>query len=161
MSRNPLYSAGHVQLPNRVLLLCSPCVSRHQVPCSASQVVPGAHRVVGPGTHQGSGPREVHTTGWAWVGRPKPAGLAHFQRRFSPPFLSPEGSSTLSSWRRHHSQYRESFTARGHPQARGGGGRSPEEDHPTLRKHPQVEKKEATVGSVTMINGAMSSTLMG
>jgi hypothetical protein len=61
-SMSPLYSAGHVQLPNRVLLLCSPCASRHQVPCSASQVVTGAHRVVGPGTHQVSGPREVHTT---------------------------------------------------------------------------------------------------
>jgi hypothetical protein len=62
MSRSPLYSAGHVQLPIRVLLLCSPCASRHQVPCSTSRVVPRAHRVVGPGTHQGSGPREVHTT---------------------------------------------------------------------------------------------------
>jgi hypothetical protein len=29
------------------------------------------------------------------------------------------------------------------------------------RKHPKVEKKEDTVGRVTMINGAMSSTLMG
>jgi hypothetical protein len=28
-------------------------------------------------------------------------------------------------------------------------------------KHPQVEKKEDTVESVTMINGAMRSTLMG
>jgi hypothetical protein len=28
-------------------------------------------------------------------------------------------------------------------------------------KHPQVEKEEDTVGSATMINGAMSSTLMG
>jgi hypothetical protein len=28
-------------------------------------------------------------------------------------------------------------------------------------KNPQVEKKEDTVGRVTMINGAMSSTLMG
>jgi hypothetical protein len=53
---------GHVQLPNRVLLLCSPCASSNQVPCSASRVVPGAHRVVGPSTHRGSGPREVHTT---------------------------------------------------------------------------------------------------
>jgi hypothetical protein len=34
-------------------------------------------------------------------------------------------------------------------------------DCPTRRKHPQVEKKEDTVGSVTMINSAMSSTLMG
>jgi hypothetical protein len=61
-SRSPPYSAGHVQLTNRVLILCSPCAPRHQVPCSASRVVPGAHRVVGPGTHRGSGPREVHTT---------------------------------------------------------------------------------------------------
>jgi hypothetical protein len=62
MSRSPLYSAGHVQLPIRVLLLRSPCASRQQVQCSASRVVPGAHQVVSPGTHRGSGPREVHTT---------------------------------------------------------------------------------------------------
>jgi hypothetical protein len=61
-SRSPLYSAEHVQLPNRVLLLCSLCAPRLQVSCSASRVVPGAHRVVGPGTHRGSGPREVHMT---------------------------------------------------------------------------------------------------
>jgi hypothetical protein len=30
----------------------------------------------------------------------------------------------------------------------------------TRRKHPQVENEEDTVGCVTMINGAMSSTLM-
>jgi hypothetical protein len=36
-----------------------------------------------------------------------------------------------------------------------------EEDRLSRRKHPQVEKKEDTVGSVTMINGAMSSNLMG
>jgi hypothetical protein len=36
------------------------------------------------------------------------------------------------------------------------GGRS------TISKEaPQVEKKEDTVGRVTVINGAMSSTLMG
>jgi hypothetical protein len=40
-------------------------------------------------------------------------------------------------------------------------GRSPEEDRSSRRKHPQVEKKEDTVGRVTMINGAISSTLMG
>jgi hypothetical protein len=28
-------------------------------------------------------------------------------------------------------------------------------------KHTQVEKKEDIVGSVTLINGAMSSTMMG
>jgi hypothetical protein len=48
-----------------------------------------------------------------------------------------------------------------HPQARERGGRSPEEDRPSRRKHPQVEKKEDTVKSVTMINSAMFSTLMG
>jgi hypothetical protein len=31
-------------------------------------------------------------------------------------------------------------------------------DRPPQRKHPQVEKKEDTVGRVTMINGAMSNT---
>jgi hypothetical protein len=36
-----------------------------------------------------------------------------------------------------------------------------EGDRPPRRKHPQVEKKEDTVGRVTMINSAMSSTLMG
>jgi hypothetical protein len=99
--------------------------------------------------------------GWAWAGRPKPAGLAQFRGRFGPPFLAPEGSSTLSPWRRRHSEGGEPFAPRGHPQARERGGRSPEEDRPTRRKHPQVEKEEYTVESVTMINGAMSSTLMG
>jgi hypothetical protein len=55
------------------------------------------------------------------------------------------------------------FAPGGHPQARERerGGRSPEGDRPPRRKQPQVEKKEDTVGRVTMINGAMSSTLMG
>jgi hypothetical protein len=78
----------------------------------------------------------------------------------APPFLAPEGSSTLKPWRHCHLQggshsHREAI----HKLERGG--RSPEEDRPTRRKHPQVGKKEDTVGSVTMINGAMSSTLMG
>jgi hypothetical protein len=51
---------------------------------------------------------------------------------------------------------------RGHSQAREKRREIvPERDRSTRRKHPQVEKKEDTVGSVTMINGAMSSTLMG
>jgi hypothetical protein len=79
----------------------------------------------------------------------------------APPFLAPEGSSTLSPGRRRHSRNREPFAPRGHPQAREREGRSSEEDRPSQRKHPQVEKKEDTVGSVTMINGAMSSTFMG
>jgi hypothetical protein len=56
---------------------------------------------------------------------------------------------------------RQPFAPGGHPQARERGGRSLEEDRPSRRKHPQEEKKEGTVGSVTMINGVMSSTLMG
>jgi hypothetical protein len=80
-----------------------------------------------------------------------------------PPFLVPEGFSSLSLWRRRHSQYRDPFASRGHPQARERerGGRSLEKDRSTRMKHPQVENKEDTIGSVTMINGAMSSTLMG
>jgi hypothetical protein len=55
----------------------------------------------------------------------------------------------------------EPFVPGGHPQARERGGRSPEGDQPPRRKHPQVEKKEDTVGRVTRINGAMPSTLIG
>jgi hypothetical protein len=90
------------------------------------------------------------------AGRPGP-----LRGSVRPPFFAPEGSSTLKSWRRRHSQRREPFASGSHPQSRERGGRSPEEDRPTWRKHPQVEKKEDTVRSVTMINGAMSSTLMG
>jgi hypothetical protein len=51
---------------------------------------------------------------------------------------------------------------RGHPQAREKRREIVrEKDRSTRRKHPQVEEKEDTVASVTMINGAMSSTLMG
>jgi hypothetical protein len=92
---------------------------------------------------------------------PGPVGPDHFGGRFGPPFLAPEGSSTLKSWRRRHSQRGEPFAPGGHPQARERGGRAPEGDQPPRRKHPQVEKKEDTVGRVTMINGAMPSTLMG
>jgi hypothetical protein len=56
---------------------------------------------------------------------------------------------------------REPFAPGGHPQARERGGRSQEGDRPPRRKHPHVEKIEDTVGRETMINGAMSSTLMG
>jgi hypothetical protein len=45
---------------------------------------------------------------------------------------------------------REPFAPGGHPQARERGGRSPEGDRPPRRKHPQVEKKEDTVGRVTV-----------
>jgi hypothetical protein len=79
----------------------------------------------------------------------------------SAPFLAPKGFSTLKPWRRRHSGGREPFVLGGHPQARERGGRSPEGDQPPRRKHPQVEKKVDTVGRVAMINGAMSSTLMG
>jgi hypothetical protein len=35
-----------------------------------------------------------------------------------PPFLAPKRASTLSPSRRRHSQYKEPFSSRGHPQAR-------------------------------------------
>jgi hypothetical protein len=109
-------------------------------------------------THVSEGATEPGRMG---LGRSAQAGRpGHFQGRFTPPFLAPEGASTLSPWRPRHSQYREPFTPRGHSQARERGGRSSEEDRSTRRKHPHVEKEEDTVGSVTMINGAMSSTLM-
>jgi hypothetical protein len=81
-------------------------------------------------------------------GGPRPVGPAHFGGRFDPPppFLAPEGSSTLKPWRRRHSTGRESFAPGGHPQARERGGGSPEGDQPPRRKHPLVEKKEDTVG---------------
>jgi hypothetical protein len=41
-----------------------------------------------------------------------------------PPFLAPEDPSTLCSGRHHHSQDREPFAPRGHPQVRERGGRS-------------------------------------
>jgi hypothetical protein len=98
-------------------------------------------------------------------GRPNRAevglGPAHSRGRFGPPFLAPEGSLTLKPWRRRHLQRREPFVPGGHPQARERWGRCPEGDRPPRRMHPQVEKNEDTVGRVTMINGPMSSTLMG
>jgi hypothetical protein len=106
-------------------------------------------------THRSEGATEPGRDG------PGPAGLAHFQDRFSLPFLAPEGSSTQCLGRCHHSHRGETFALRGHPQARERGGRSSEEDRSTRRKHPQVEKEEDTVRSVTMITGDMSSTLMG
>jgi hypothetical protein len=56
---------------------------------------------------------------------------------------------------------KEPFVPRGHPQVRERGERSSEENRSTQWKHPQVEKEEDTIGSVIMINGSMSSTLMG
>jgi hypothetical protein len=108
------------------------------------------HHTVEPG-QDGPGP----------VGPSRPAGLAHSGGRFGPPFLAPEGSSTLKSGRRCHLQEGEPFAPGGHPQAIERGGRSPEVDRPSRRKHPQVKKKEDIVRSVTMFNGAMCSTLMG
>jgi hypothetical protein len=89
------------------------------------------------------------------------AGPAHLCGRFGPPFLAPEGSSTLKPWSRRHSTGGEPFAPGGRPQVRERGGRSPEGDEPPRRKHPHMEKKEDTIGRETMINGAMSSTLMG
>jgi hypothetical protein len=51
---------------------------------------------------------------------------------------------------------------RDHPQAREKRREIVrEKDRSTRRKHPQVEEKKDTIRSVTIINGAMSSTLMG
>jgi hypothetical protein len=47
---------------------------------------------------------------WAWAGRPRPEGPAHSGGRFDPPFLAPEGSSTLKPWRRRHSRHGESHS---------------------------------------------------
>jgi hypothetical protein len=49
----------------------------------------------------------------AQAGRPGP-----LRGRFGPPFLAPEGFSTLKSWRRRHLQGKEPFAPGGHPQAR-------------------------------------------
>jgi hypothetical protein len=111
-------------------------------------------------THGSEGATEPGRNGLGLVGPGWPAqptpGVGS-----APLFLAPEGSSTLKPWRRRQSQGGEPFVPGGHPQARERGGRSPEGDRPSRRKHPQAEKKEDTVGRVTMFNGAMSSTLMG
>jgi hypothetical protein len=60
----------------------------------------------------------------AQAGRPGP-----LQVSVRPPFLAPEGFSTLKPWRHRHSWNREPFAPRGHPRARESreisGGRSP------------------------------------
>jgi hypothetical protein len=63
-------------------------------------------------THGSEGATELGRDG------PGPVGLAHSGGRFGPPFIAPEGSSNLKSWRRRHSQRREPFAPRGHPHAR-------------------------------------------
>jgi hypothetical protein len=78
--------------------------------------------------HEDTQERRGDRTGlrWACAGRPRPAGPAHSGGWFGPPFLAPEGSSTLKHGRRRHSQEGEPFVLGGHPQARERGGRSPE-----------------------------------
>jgi hypothetical protein len=95
------------------------------------------------------------------AGRPKPANLGHSGGRFGPPFLAPEGFSTLKPWRRRHSKGESHSHQEAIHKLEREEGDLHEEDRLSRRKHPQVEKKEDTVGSVTMINSAMSSTLMG
>jgi hypothetical protein len=63
-------------------------------------------------THRSEGVTEPGRDG------PGPVGPAHPGGRFAPPFLAPEGSSTLKPWRRRHSTGREPFAPGGHPQAR-------------------------------------------
>jgi hypothetical protein len=79
----------------------------------------------------------------AQAGRPKLAGLAHSEGQFGPPFLPPEGPSTLSSWRRRHSQG-ESHSHREAIHKLERGGRSSEKDcsarrrrHRRKRQHDQ------------------------
>jgi hypothetical protein len=96
------------------------------------------------------GPVDQNRPAWPTPG----VGSAPFsctRRTFNPKFVE------APPFERH----RGPFAPRGHPQARERRGRSSEKDLSTRRKHPQVEKREDNVGSVTMINGAMSSTLMG
>jgi hypothetical protein len=69
-------------------------------------------------THESEGDRIV--PGWAWAGRPKPAGLAHSGGQFGVLFIA----STLSSWRRHHSQHREPFAQETIHKLERRGGRS-------------------------------------
>jgi hypothetical protein len=92
---------------------------------------------------------------------PRPGGLAHSRGRFGLLFLALKDPSTLSCWRCHHSQDREPFAREAIHKLERRREIVREKDRSTRRKHPQVEEKEDTVGSVTMINGAMSSTLMG
>jgi hypothetical protein len=123
--------------------------------------IEGAKCIITLRTHGSKGATELGRDGPRPAGPVRPAWPTPGVGSAPPPFLAPEESSTLKSLRRRHSQRGEPITPEGHPQARERGGRSLEEDRPSRRKHPQVEKKEDTVGSVTMINGAMSSTLMG
>jgi hypothetical protein len=67
---------------------------------------------------------------------PGPVGPAQFRRRFGPPFLAPEGSSTLKPWRHRQSTGGEPFTPGGHRQARERGGRSPEGGSTTSMEAP-------------------------
>jgi hypothetical protein len=83
------------------------------------------------------GPGSVGPGRPAW---PTPGG------RFGPPFLAPEGSSTLKSWRRHHSQRREPFALGGHPQARerreiSGGGSTISKEAPTSGEEVRHRRK--------------------
>jgi hypothetical protein len=96
--------------------------------------------------------------GLGWLA--KPAGLAHSGGRFGPPFSCTRRIFNPKFVEAPPFARREPFTPRSHSQARERGGRSSEKDRSTRRKHQQVEKKEDIIGSVTMINGAMSSTLM-
>jgi hypothetical protein len=93
-------------------------------------------------------------------GRPSPAGPAHSEGWFGPlpctrRIFNPKVLEAPPFARG------EPFAPRVHPQATERGERSQEEDRPSRKKHPQVEKREDTVGSITMINSAMSSTLIG
>jgi hypothetical protein len=94
---------------------------------------------------------------------------------FGPPFIEREDDATLSTWGGTVIHRGRAIRLRGHPQARGEGeerdhlqeGSLESKEATTSGRRCQSpattppEEKEDTVGSVTMINGAMLSALMG
>jgi hypothetical protein len=97
-------------------------------------------------THRSEGATELAEMGLGWsaqVGRPSPLPVS-----VRPPFLAPEGYSTLKPWRRRHSQRREPFIPGGHPQARererreiSGGGSTTSKEAPTSGEEGRHRRK--------------------
>jgi hypothetical protein len=77
----------------------------------------------------------------AQAGRPGPLPTS-----VGPPFLAPEGFSTLKPWRRRHSQRREPFAPGGHPQVRerreiSGGGSTTSKEATTSGEEGRHRRK--------------------
>jgi hypothetical protein len=106
--------------------------------------VEGAKCIItwGPTRAKGQPNRAELGLGWsAQAGRPSPVSPS-----VQPPFLAPEGSSTLKPSRRRHSQEREPFTPGGHPQARerreiSGGRSSTSKEAPTSGEEGRHHRK--------------------